>query len=109
MKTILVNKKIIESQREPEIELNYPSMNDEHNKFQGWNHIQIGLMHVRAADNIRVSYDFDRDGWKIQQAQVFSWEIDDKDCDPLWKEVAFVRAWGSEINNKTIKENKNEN
>lgn len=56
----------------------------------------IGLSDVRAADGIRVSYDFDRDGWKIEQASTFSWECDDDVCDPDWQEVAFVQAWGRE-------------
>lgn len=56
----------------------------------------IGLVDVRAADEIRVSYDFDRDGWKIEQASNFSWEADDEVCDRGWMEVAFVKAWGME-------------
>lgn len=56
----------------------------------------IGLMDVRAADDIRVSYDFKRDGWKIEQASTFSWDADDEECDPDWQEVAFVQAWGRE-------------
>ena len=58
--------------------------------------IQVGLMDVRAADDIRIEYDFDRDGWIIKQAQVFEWDANDKVCDPQWKEVSFIKAWGSE-------------
>lgn len=57
----------------------------------------IGLMDVRAADSIRISYDKDRDGWRIEQASIFSWESNDKKCDPDWQEVAFIRAWAREI------------
>lgn len=58
--------------------------------------IQIGMMHVRASDDLRISYDFDRDGWKIEQAGVFSWpEGEEPDSD--WQEVAFVRAWARDI------------
>ena len=56
----------------------------------------IGLMDVRAADDIRVCYDFKRDGWKIEQASTFEWAGDDEVCDPDWQEVAFVQAWGRE-------------
>lgn len=56
----------------------------------------IGLMDVRAADDIRVSYDKDRDGWKIEQASIFEWDADDKVCDPDWQEVAFIQAWARE-------------
>jgi hypothetical protein len=59
--------------------------------------VEVGLMDVRAADSIRVSYDFERDGWKIEQASTFSWECDDAVCDPNWQEVAFVKAWAREV------------
>jgi len=55
----------------------------------------IGLMDVRAADDIRISYDKTKDGWKIEQASIFSWEADDRECDPDWKEVAFIKAWAA--------------
>lgn len=57
-------------------------------------YIQVGLIDVRAADDIRISYDFCRDGWKIEQASRFSWNIDDEACDPDWQEVAFIKSWG---------------
>ena len=54
--------------------------------------IHVGLMHVRAADDIRIEYDFQRDGWVIKQASRFMW-MAESECDPGWKEVAFVQAW----------------
>jgi hypothetical protein len=56
----------------------------------------VDLCCVRAADPIRVTYDFERDGWRIEQAQRFCWESGDEVCDPCWKEVTFVQAWASE-------------
>lgn len=56
----------------------------------------VGLTDVRAADSIRISYDFDRDGYKIEQASVFEWDTNDKECDPDWQEVAFIKAWARE-------------
>jgi len=50
-------------------------------------YLEIELDHVRASDGIRVSYDFERDGWAIEQSS------DLKDDDPDWQEVAFVRSW----------------
>lgn len=58
--------------------------------------VRLGLVDVRAADDIRISYDFERDGWKIEQASTFEWDGGDEVCDPDWKEVAFVKAWGRE-------------
>lgn len=55
----------------------------------------IGLMDVRAADNIRVSYDFDRDGWRIEQEEIVT-DNGHYQGTGKWIEVAFVQAWGHE-------------
>jgi len=68
------------------VDLEYPRSNEI--KF-----IEVGLCDVRAADSIRISYDFKRDGYKIEQASIFEWNGDDIESDPDWKEVAFVQAW----------------
>ncbi len=60
--------------------------------------IEVGLVDVRAADSILVSYDFDRDGYVIKQASKFEWDADDTDCDPDWQEVALIQAWGRSPN-----------
>lgn len=74
-----------------QIDLWYPTV-EPNPKF-----VEVGLMDVRAADSIRISYDFERDGWKIEQASTFEWEADDpKLGDPDWQEVAFIQAWGRE-------------
>lgn len=56
--------------------------------------IEVGLMSVRAADSIQISYDFDRDGWVVKQASIFVWEPDDLENERDWQEVAFIPAWG---------------
>ena len=60
------------------------------------NAVEVDLMDTRAADGLRIEYDFERDGWVIKQASTFSWEPDDPVCDPDWQEVAFVKAWARE-------------
>ena len=55
--------------------------------------VQIGLSDVRAADNVRLWYSFERDGWVVEQASTFEWDGDDEVCEPDWQEVAFVQAW----------------
>lgn len=59
-------------------------------------HIEVGLVAVRAADSIRIHYDFGRDGFVIEQASRFEWAADDPVRDPDWQEVAFVKAWARE-------------
>ena len=51
---------------------------------------------TRASDGIRISYDYLRDGYVIEQASRFAWTVDDNDCDPDWQEVAFIQAWARE-------------
>jgi hypothetical protein len=81
----------VESKGEtPTVQLWYPRL-EGHAK-----EIEIELSDVRAADSIRVRYDFERDGWAILQASTFSWDGDDEVCDPDWQEVAFIQAWARE-------------
>lgn len=63
--------------------------------------IQIGLVDVRAADDLRIRYDFDRDGWVVEQASRWEWEPDDTVCDPGWREAAFLQAWQFDEREKT--------
>ncbi len=58
--------------------------------------IEIGLECVRASDSIRITFDFDRNGWSILQASTFSWEANDEVRDSDWQEVAFVESYGRE-------------
>jgi len=58
--------------------------------------VEVGLTHVRAADSIRISYDFGRDGWKVEQAQVFAWVEGMDPGNYEWKEVGFFEAWASQ-------------
>jgi hypothetical protein len=55
--------------------------------------IQIALVDVRAADGLCLHYDFERDGWVVEQASTFMWDAEDKENDSDWKEVAFIQAW----------------
>src|SRR4051812_44429429 len=66
----------------------YPQINDLGIKF-----IEINQESVRASDGIRLTYDYARDGWSIQQPTILVWRSDDKVCDEGWKEVAFVQSW----------------
>lgn len=54
--------------------------------------VQVGLCDVRAADDVRIEYDFERDGWKVSQrhyAQADGYMT----CDGAWHEMAFLPAW----------------
>jgi len=59
---------------------------------------------VRCADSVRVSYDFARDGWVIEQARYFEFAPDDAACDPGWTEVAFCRAFAKAAPGQDVSE-----
>lgn len=54
--------------------------------------VVVGLESVRAADDIRLVYDFRRDGWAVQRATRFSWD-EGEDIDHGWVEVAYLQSW----------------
>lgn len=62
------------------------------------NTVEIGLCDVRAADAIRVAYDYDRDGWSILQSREVVTNITDNsiELETEWQEVAFVEVWALE-------------
>ena len=77
------------------VELFYPRSEMERTDDQP-QAVIVGLMDIRAADNIRITYDFDRDGWVIAQEPIAkNGEIG------LWQEVAFIQAWGLEDESRT--------
>ncbi len=76
-----------------DVDLWYPRVDDPDRTPDHPVAVVVGLCDVRAADSIRIEYDFDRDGYVIKQATVFEWVNSDGACDPGWKEVAFIRAW----------------
>lgn len=78
------------------VDLWYPRLEDTERDDDQPQEVEIALMDVRAADDIRIKYDFERDGWVILQASRFVWSGDDEVCDPDWQEVAFIKAWQRE-------------
>jgi hypothetical protein len=70
------------------VDIEYPRLNPDQAV------VDISLVDVRAARNIRVHYDFDRDGYVISAPN----NPGDPDSpqhveDEVWSEVAFVPAW----------------
>lgn len=70
------------------VDLWYPRNNDKGHV------IQVGMVDVRVADDIRISYDFDRDGYVISQSEGgYEWDGEGEEPVLTWVEVAFVQAW----------------
>src|SRR6056297_2959422 len=82
---------------EVEFQFAYPRNN---NKIK---HLRVGIMDVRASDGIRISYDFERDGYVIEQPKYSEWESEE-DYDERgygWTEVAFIQSWALSEDIKT--------
>ena len=72
------------------IQLTYPRCENCHD------HLMVELSDVRVGSPIRISYDFERDGWKIEMdanETCAEQMIDIKDYHEDWREVAFVQSW----------------
>lgn len=78
------------------VELTYPPYTDADNAAGQCRYIVVDQESVRASDGLRLYYDFDRDGFVVQQASTFEWEADDAKCDPDWQEVGFFKSWARE-------------
>jgi hypothetical protein len=82
----------MEEEKVVHAEINYPR----NNKIDT---IEIGLCDVRAVDNIRIKYDFERDGWVILQSRSYHPQIDENSYGYVeeWIESAFCPAWKYEL------------
>lgn len=76
------------------VELYYPK----NNKVDT---LEVGLCAVRAVDDIRIRFDFDRDGWTILQSRDYyekrNGEENSFDLKTEWIESAFLPAWQFEL------------
>lgn len=65
------------------VELQYPRVNGNANE------VTVDMADVRAADGLRIHYDFERDGWAIEQPV---WT--ETDCTgETYREAAFLPSW----------------
>jgi hypothetical protein len=76
------------------INLTYPNLDD-----TKVNTVEINQESVRASDGIRMVYDYNRDGWSIQQPRSVDVLIEETetcrhyDCVEDWAETVFVQSW----------------
>jgi len=54
--------------------------------------LEVSLENSREEDDIRIHFDFIRNGWVICLATIFEWEEDDEEEDRGWQEVAFIQV-----------------
>lgn len=75
------------------VELAYPPRSDgDPNKVK---YVEINQESVRASDGIRVHYDYDRDGFVVEQCEPKLVKNDEHGYEDIeiWKEVGFFQSW----------------
>ena len=82
---------------ELQVELIYPPHASRKEGNGKCKYVCVNQESARATDGVRLWYDYNRDGWVIEQASTFQWADDDKELDHDWREVAFVKSWGREF------------
>lgn len=77
------------------VELTYPPYTDADNANGQCRHVYVNQESVRASDGIRVHYDFERDGFVIEQPEPYEVEREDGVFEgrEKWIEVAFCQSW----------------
>lgn len=83
-----------ENNRKMNINFSYP-------RFEpNINEIEVGLSDVRASDGIKITYDFDRDGYVIMQPYFEEVQRDGYTEEVThWQEVGFFGSWALEEKN----------
>ena len=76
------------------IELTYPPHSDAENTHGQCRYVYVNQESVRASDGIRIYYDFERDGFVIEQPKqrIIVRENYDEIIED-WIEVGFFRSW----------------
>lgn len=86
--------KFIDDKDRPEVEFAYPKRRPD---GMSMDEVVVSLMHVRAAQDIHIRYDFERDGWAVTMAVTdgeYGAMTEDGDGF-LMQEVAFIGAWAA--------------
>lgn len=75
-----------------EVELWYPPMQKGPTSAGRVRYVELDQVNVRASDGVRMHYDYERDGWVVEQPKRLSFDMGELQ-DPQWTEVAFVQSW----------------
>lgn len=80
------------------VTLMYPPWTDEEDDGTRARAVIVDQSSVRASDGIRISYDYKRDGYVIEQ----NTGVLDENENPVWVESAFIQAWARNIEDQCL-------
>ncbi len=77
------------------VTLTYPPWTDADNKHNQCRHIYLNQEAVRASDGIRLHYDYERDGFVIEQPKPRLVAVGENSYEQVedWAEVGFFQSW----------------
>ena len=77
------------------VELTYPPYKNEDNQNNQCRYFEINQESVRASDGIRIHYDYERDGFVVEQPQPRLRVTGENSYEQIddWIEVGFFQSW----------------
>jgi len=84
------NVRVERNGNEVHVDLVYPSYTPDEAP-ERCHYVVVNQESVRASDGVRLSYDYGRDGWVIEQPHV-----NEETGDERWVETAFVQSWAQD-------------
>jgi hypothetical protein len=79
---------------EVHVTLTYPPWTDADNKNDQCRYVCVDQEAVRASDGVRLYYDYQRDGFVVEQPRPYMKLIDGcYHCEQTWIEVGFFESW----------------
>jgi hypothetical protein len=81
------------------VTLTYPPWTDADNKNDQCRYINVDQESVRASDGVRLHYDYERDGFVIEQPRPRMKKVGPDSYEQVedWIEVAFCQSWQFDI------------
>ncbi len=96
------NFHVVKSDDTLQVTLTYPPRSNHENKNNQVRYVEFDQESVRASDGIRIYYDYDRDGYVIEQPKTRLLPTKRKgsyDSRTKWIEVGFFQSWRFEFDN----------
>lgn len=83
------------------VELTYPPWTDADNKNDQCRYVEVNQEATRASDGVRLHYDYERDGFVVEQPRPRLKKIGNREYEHAedWIEVAFLESWRFDTKN----------
>lgn len=81
------------------VDLTYPPWTDADNKNDQCRYVCVDQESVRASDGLRLHYDYERDGFVVEQPRPRLKKLSESSYDSItdWIEVGFFQSWRFDV------------